>query len=145
MVAYREMMREDVAQAATLHADYYNEHEGGEWTIPRAIRRINQVLLSMDSYCLVAEEGNELIGYAIGRFEQYDDLMAYDLVEIVISATHQNKGAGTAFMSELERRVMAEGAAMVQLQAVNDEMHAHFYGKLGYKDATNLVLKSKFL
>ncbi len=34
---------------------------------------------------------------------------------------------------------------MVQLLAVNDEMHRHFYGKLGYKDAANLVIKGKWL
>lgn len=48
-------------------------------------------------------------------------------------------------MLELERQVKAAGAAMVQLQSVNDEMHSHFYGKLGYRDAKNLVLKSKLL
>ncbi len=55
------------------------------------------------------------------------------------------KGVGTAFVLELERQVKAAGAAMVQLQSVNDEMHSHFYGKLGYRDAKNLVLKSKLL
>ena len=35
--------------------------------------------------------------------------------------------------------------AMVQLVSVNDEMHEHFYSKLGYGDAANLKLKSKFL
>lgn len=34
---------------------------------------------------------------------------------------------------------------MIQLASVNDEMHRHFYGKLGFQDAGNLVLKSKFL
>jgi len=48
-------------------------------------------------------------------------------------------------MAELEERVKEMGAAMVQLVSVNDEMHEHFYGKLGYGDATNLKLKSKFL
>lgn len=37
------------------------------------------------------------------------------------------------------------GTGMVQLEAVNDELHEHFYGKLGYGDATNMKLKSKFL
>lgn len=35
--------------------------------------------------------------------------------------------------------------AMIQLQAVNDDMHNQFYGKLDYKDCNNLVLKSKWL
>lgn len=31
-----------------------------------------------------------------------------------------------------------QGAAMVKLQAVNDEMHHHFYDRLGYGDVNNL-------
>lgn len=145
MITYRIMQPDDIDRVIPVYIEYYNGHDGGEWTEETVRRRIHQVLGSVDSYCLIAEDGGAVIGFAMGRFEQYDDLIAYDLVEIVIADKHQNKGLGTAFMEELERRVKAEGAAMVQLEAVNDEMHAHFYGKLGYNDATNLVLKSKFL
>jgi hypothetical protein len=48
-------------------------------------------------------------------------------------------------MLELERRVKAMGAAMIQLQAVNDNMHEHFYGKLQYGNVRNFVLKVKGL
>ncbi len=48
-------------------------------------------------------------------------------------------------MLKLEKQVKEAGGAMIQLQAVNDEMHEKFYGKLGYKDATNLILKSKWI
>ena len=48
-------------------------------------------------------------------------------------------------MCELEARVKEKGAMLVQLQAVNDEHHEYFYGKLGYKDAKNLILKTKIL
>jgi len=34
---------------------------------------------------------------------------------------------------------------LIQFQAVNDELHEHFYGKLGYKNVSNLVLKTKML
>ena len=63
----------------------------------------------------------------------------------LFSAEKQNQGIGTAFMVELEKRVKAEGAMLIQLQAVNDGLHAHFYGKLGYRNAVNLVLKTKML
>ena len=56
-----------------------------------------------------------------------------------------NFGIGTKMMAELEGRVKEMGAVMVQLVSVNDELHEHFYGKLGYGDASNLKLKSKFL
>ena len=63
----------------------------------------------------------------------------------LVASDYQKSGIGTKMMAELEGRVKEMGAAMVQLVSVNDEMHEHFYGKLGYGDATNLKLKSKFL
>jgi len=81
----------------------------------------------------------------LAEWKPFFDLTAYDLVEIVVASAYQNKGVGTKMMAELEARVKALGATMVQLISVNDEMHEHFYRKLGYGDATNLKLKSKFL
>lgn len=48
-------------------------------------------------------------------------------------------------MQELELQVKQNGGAMIQLQAVNDEMHERFYGKLEYKDCMNLKIKAKWL
>ena len=141
---YRIMTESDIDTVIPLYMEYYNTN-GDCWTQETAHRRIWQVLGSPDSYCLIAEQQGAILGFAIGRFETYSDLTAYDLIEIVIAAEQQGKGYGTAFMQELEVRVKAKGAAMVQLQAVHDEMHDHFYKKLGYYTAENLVLKAKFL
>lgn len=48
-------------------------------------------------------------------------------------------------MLELEKKVKEAGGAIIQLQAVNDEMHEIFYGKLQYKNAENFVLKTKWI
>ncbi len=142
---YRIMKKSDIPIAVELYMNYYNNHEDGEWTEETAYKRIHQVWSREDSYCLVLENDGAMIGFAMGYMEQYDDLVAYDLVEIVVEKTYQGRGTGTEFLLELERQVKAHGASMVQLQSVNDEMHAHFYEKLGYRDTRNLVLKSKFL
>lgn len=47
-------------------------------------------------------------------------------------------------LEELERRVKEQGAACVELQAVKDEMHEKYYGKAGYRDAKNFVMKVKW-
>lgn len=142
---YRIMEESDICKIVPLYMDYYNTHEEGEWTEETTAKRIHQVLTREDSYCLVLEEKNEITAFAIGYFEQYDDCFTYDLVEIVVPYEKQNQGIGTMFMEEIERRVKAKGAMLIQLQAVNDEMHEHFYGKLGYQTANNLVLKSKMI
>ena len=94
---------------------------------------------------MMLESGNKVIGFVMGYFGQYDDIQAYDLVEIVIAHEYQGKGIGTEFMALIEAKVKELGGAMIQLEAVNDDMHNRFYGKLGYKDCSNLVPKSKWL
>ncbi len=145
MMQYRIMNDADIARVVPLYMEHYNTYEGGQWSEETTHKRIHQVWSREDSLCLILEDGQTILGFAMGYFEQYDDLKAYDLVEIVIAHDHQGHGIGTAFMQELEQQVKALGGAMIQLQAVNDELHNAFYGKLNYKDCRNLVLKSKFL
>lgn len=142
---FRRMTEEDIGKVVPLYIEYYNNNEDAEWTTETTYKRIHQVWSCEDSYCLVWENKNDIVAFAIGYFEQYDDCFAYDLVEIVVTTQLQNKGYGSRFMKELESCVKDEGAMLIQLQAVNDDLHNHFYGKLGYKDASNLVLKTKIL
>lgn len=139
------MQEADINRVIPLYMDYYNAHENGQWSLEATYKRIHQVWSREDSMCLLFEKEGTLIGFGMGYFEQYDDLKAYDLIEIVIDYPYQNKGYGTACMMELETRIKLAGGAMIQLQAVKDEMHEHFYGKLQYQDVRNLVLKTKWL
>ena len=139
------MSKEDINNVVPLYIEYYNNNEDAEWTTETTFKRIHQVWSREDSYCLIWENKNGVVAFAIGYFEQYDDCFAYDLVEIVVTTQLQNKGYGTVFMKQLEDCIKKEGAMLIQLQSVNDDLHNHFYGKLGYKDASNLVLKTKIL
>lgn len=141
----REMIEEDINRVIPIYIEYYNNHEDSEWTNETTYKRIHQVWSREDSLCLILEEENNIIGFVMGYFEQYDDLKAYDLIEIVIDYNHQNKGIGTKFMYEIENKIRELGGAMIQLQAVNDEMHERFYGKLQYENCANLILKAKWL
>lgn len=141
----RMMAESDIDLVVPLYIEHYNAHEGGAWTQETTYKRIHQVWSREDSLCMILEQGREVIGFAMGYFEEYDDIQAYDLVEIVIAHEHQGKGIGTAFMGMIEAKVKESGGAMIQLQAVNDDMHNRFYGKLNYQNCNNLILKSKWL
>ena len=141
----RMMAEKDINLVVPLYIEHYNNYEGGAWTQETTYKRIHQVWSREDSLCMILEQDREVIGFVMGYFEQYDDIQAYDLVEIVIAHKHQGRGIGTRFMGLIEAKVKAMGGAMIQLQAVNDEMHDRFYGKLNYQDCNNLVLKSKWL
>lgn len=135
----------DIPLVVPLYLDYYNGREGGCWTEHTAGRRIRQVLTMEGAFCLMAKTGEaEVCGFAMGYFKQYDDILGYTLEEILIAHAHQGRGLGSALLAELEDRVRQAGAACVELQAVKDEMHEHYYGKAGYRDAKNFVMKVKW-
>jgi len=135
----------DIVSVIPLYLDYYNNREGGCWTEETAGRRIRQVLTTADSYCLIMKDTQgEILGFVMGYFKQYDDIVGYTLEEILISQGHQNKGLGSILLAELEARVKAAGASCVELQAVKDDMHERYYSKAGYRDAKNFVMKVKW-
>lgn len=140
----REMEIADIEAVLPLYISYYNEQEEGCWTKETAGKRIHQVLCMEDSFSLILEEDNVVIGFAMGYFKQYDDIKGYTLDEIIIAHEYQNKGHGSMLLRELEERVKEMGAACVELQAVSDEQHEHYYGKAGYFNAKNFVLKVKW-
>ena len=142
---YRIMEESDMDKVIKLYIEYYNNIEESCWTYETVYKRIHPILSREYSYCMVLEENSLIIGFALGYFEQYDDLFAYSLDEIVIDYAYQRKGLGSNFMLELEKQVKNKGASMIQLKAVDDDMHEQFYGKLQYKNTHGFVSKAKWL
>ncbi|MCM1290279.1 MAG: GNAT family N-acetyltransferase [Corallococcus sp.] len=140
----REMSIEDIENVLPLYISYYNEREKSCWTEQTARKRINQVLNIEESYSLILEENNFVLGFAMGYFKQYDDIVGYTLEEIIVLYEQQNKGLGSVLLQELEKRVKEKGAACVELQAVNDDHRERYYRKNGYKNAENFIMKVKW-
>lgn len=141
----REMNVDDIAKVINLYIKYYNEIENSCWTEKTAFKRIHQVLTMEGSYSLIMEDNeNKAIGFAMGYFKQYDDIVGYTLEEIIIEYDEQNKGYGSNLLKAIEELAVKEGAACIELQAVNDKMHSHFYDKAGYLDSESFVNKVKW-
>lgn len=143
-MTYRELRVEDIEKILHLYIDYYNNCEGSCWTCETAYKRIHQVLSMEGAYGLLLEEGENTIGFAMGYFQQYDDIQSYVLEEILIGRERQGKGLGTALLAEVEKRVKALYASCVELKAVKDEMHEYYYTKAGFHPVKNFVLKVKW-
>ncbi len=75
----REMAIGDIQAVLPIYISYYNEHEGGGWTEETAGKRIRQVLGIENSFSLILKERNTVLGFAMGYFKQYDDLVGYTL------------------------------------------------------------------
>ena len=139
------MNEKDLDTITSLYVKYYNENEDGIWTFEKAYKRIRQVVLTPDSYCLIQEINGLYTGFLMGYIKEYDDLKSYFLEEIVIFKEYQNKGLGSLFIKELESRLSDIDVSMIELMSINDEKHRQFYEKLSFDKASNLVIMSKFI
>ena len=140
---YGTLIEENLEEVVKNYVEYYNTCENGCWTYEKAYKRIHQVMTIEDSECMVLYEKEELIGFLMGYYKEFDDLKAYFLEEIVIFLDYQNQGYGTAFLEKLEEVIRKNGAEHVELLSVNDEHHMHFYEKLGFYGAKNLIMMGK--
>ena len=142
---YNIFTKENIKDIIPLYIDYYNNVEDSGWTEETVLKCFNQRLSREDSYGLILTDRDCVAGFAIGYFEQYDDGITYNLIEIVIANEYQNQGLGNKLMNELAERVKSMGAMLISLQAVNDNKHDRFYSSLGYGNCKNLVIKVKML
>lgn len=142
---YFIMSEKDLDIITSLYVRYYNENEDGIWTFEKANKRIRQVLLTPDSYCLIQEVNGLYTGFLMGYIKEYDDLKSYFLEEIVVFKDYQNKGLGTLFISELQKQLLNRDVSMIELMSVNDAKHLNFYEKFSFEKSNNLLVMSKFI
>lgn len=140
---YIKLTEENISNVVHNYIEYYNTCEEGCWTYEKAYKRIHQVMTIEDSECMVQYDEGKMTGFVMGYYKEFDDLKAYFLEEIVIFSGNQNKGYGSAFLTELENIVKSNGAEHVELISVNDEHHMHFYKKQGFYAASNLAMMGK--
>lgn len=140
---YIKLTEENMEEVVLNYVNYYNNCEDGCWTYEKAYKRIHQVMTIEDSECFVQYDDGKMSGFVMGYYKEFDDLKAYFLEEIVIFAEYQNQGYGAAFMEQLEKVVRKNGVEHLELISVNDEHHMHFYKKLGFYAASNLVMMGK--
>ena len=142
---YNVMNEKDLDIITSLYVKYYNENEDGIRTFEKAYKRIRQVLLTPDSYCLIQEINGVYTGFLMGYIKEYDDLKSYFLEEIVVFKEYQNKGLGTLFINELQKHLLDKEVSMIELMSVNDSKHLNFYEKFSFEKSNNLLVMSTFL
>ena len=133
-----ELKLQDLDTLINKYIIYYND-EGGRWTYNIAKIRLEQNFLTPSFYGVGLYDKSELLGFAIGCFKQYDDLLIYYLEEILVFKEYQNKGLGTKLLQELEFLVKKQGAEKINLSTTNEKKHQKFYSRLGFEKSDFLV------
>lgn len=138
------MTTDDMDIIVPFYMNCYND-DTEEWTYEITYKRIHQVLTKEDSHCFIFTQDEEIIGFAMGYCEQFFDAPIYFLTEIVVIPTHQGKGLGSQMMIHIENYLKNINVSKILLLSANDELHKHFYEKLGYAESKNIICMQKKL
>lgn len=107
-------------------SDRYSHHDNDSF---------KKVLTSSQNFIYIAEENNELIGFAsfsVRNVVRYPKPIA-ELDELFIDPKHRNKGIGKLFMQTIEEKAMELDCYRIYIESHYDHKSAHvLYERLGY-------------
>ena len=134
-VVVREMELEDLAPVFLLGERLFTADE-----VPNLHRTWDEyeitTLYNSDSeLCLVAELGNEIVGFALGTtVDKSNSAWKYGyLVWIGVRPGLQKKGVGDGLFNEIKKRMIDQGVRMVIIDTdADNEAGIRFFKKLGF-------------
>ena len=88
-------------------------------------------------------DGGELIGISMGDIKHWFRGTEYLINELCIKTDRQGTGAGTIFLTEIEKAIKEMGLKQIFLLTDRDMPAYNFYKKNGYVEVSNLVPFSK--
>ncbi len=88
-------------------------------------------------------EGEELIGFSLGFIKHWFSGTEYIIDEFCIKKEKQGSGAGTFFMSEIEKAIKEKGLVHIFLQTDSEVPAYNFYKKNGFVELKTHVSFSK--
>lgn len=96
-------------------------------------------------YGIVALERAQIIGFAFGLFQQWENEQHFYLKEMCVRATQQRGGVGTRLLRHLITQLKAAGVSQISLGTGRDTPAAGFYARLGFKTDQRTIIMNKRL
>ncbi|MBQ3918589.1 MAG: GNAT family N-acetyltransferase [Oscillospiraceae bacterium] len=90
-------------------------------------------------------DGGELIGISMGYIKHWYTGTEYIINELCIRTERQGAGAGTFFISEMEKAIKELGLRQIFLLTDKDVPAYDFYRKNGFVEVTNIASFAKMI
>ena len=97
-----------------------------------SLREFRWLLRSPKTLCILAEEDDDLAGFAIAQETVIRKSRGGHIVTIDVAPAFRRRGIGRLLMEQIEERLRAAGAGWLRLEvAVNNPAASEFYGGRG--------------
>lgn len=136
--------KEHLDGAASLFVDVFAAEPWKEsWTVESAGRRLHDLVRSPGFLGVVAFREGELVGFALGRLEAYQEEEHFCLHEMCVATRWQRQGVGMQIMAHLEAKLKERGCRQVYLLTARDSAAESFYSRCGFSPArrTRVMVK----
>ncbi|MCR5848044.1 MAG: GNAT family N-acetyltransferase [Lachnospiraceae bacterium] len=90
-------------------------------------------------------DSDELIGISMGYIKHWYSGTEYIINELCIKTERQGEGAGTFFLSEIEKAIKELGLKQIFLLTDSNVPAYHFYKKNGFTECRENVSFAKFI
>ncbi|MCR5722450.1 MAG: GNAT family N-acetyltransferase [Lachnospiraceae bacterium] len=138
---YRTYEKSDIDGLAKAMSQSYSEAPWNEqWSLERAVRRVQAILSNFQSVGLVAEDKGAIIGGLLGYVDPYAGEDFFYVSELFVTPEYKRHGVGRNLLKELEKELKARGISVVQLMSI--EPNEVFYEKCGLgRDDVSVLFK----
>lgn len=116
-----------------------------KWEAKAVTRRFADCYHTPGFYGLVVTVGGEIVGFAIGYIEQWDNSKHFYLKEMCVAPEQQRLGIGTALMNTLEKNLKDQDVEKLYLHTAQDTYAQSFYAKQGFYVSSKMIMMAKWL
>lgn len=138
------LARGDLDRCSHLYVGVFNAPPWNDrWTLITARQRLLDLLDTPGFAGSVLLANDELVGFAMGYSEQWQNNRVFYLTEMCVKTASQRQGFGTRLLRSLEKRLTAEfGATSIYLMTMRGGPAERFYAANGYRINERMVMMS---
>ena len=137
---------DDLTACAELYVATFRESPWNEeWSTEDAFERLSDFLAAPKCLAIKAMNNGSLCGFLIGKVQQWNGAVYYDLDEMCVKHSSQRQGIGKSLMGKLEEMLLEKGVSRVYLITQRDSVPSSFYSALGFADNQSLTVMGKGL
>ena len=145
-VNFTHVERANLTECAGLFVNVFNNPPWDEnWDVEAAWQRLDDCIRTPGFYGLIASINDEVVAFALGFKERWDETRHFHLKEICVATERQRHGVGTALLKELEEQLKNQGIERLYLTTARDTMAQTFYEKNDFYVSSKMILMSKRL